>query len=152
MLTAFYGFVIAAITLGAFLYSPIQSLIAQGMAVSFDGIKQMLSNPDILTHAQTYAFVALGTSQLFHAIGMRNTDKSVFRMNHLKNKVMIVAFFVGLALQIAVTEIPFLTTMFGTVELSFVEWIDLLLISMVPLVCHEIIVFCKFIARKAKAN
>ena len=95
---------------------------------------------------------ALGTSQLFHAIGMRNTDKSVFRMNHLKNKVMIVAFFVGLALQIAVTEIPFLTTMFGTVELSFVEWIDLLLISMVPLVCHEIIVFCKFIARKAKAN
>ncbi len=152
VLTAFYGFVIAAITLGAFLYSPIQSLIAQGMAVSFEGIKQMLSNPDILTHAQTYAFVALGTSQLFHAIGMRNTDRSVFRMNHLKNKVMIVAFFVGLALQIAVTEIPFLTTMFGTVELSFVEWIDLLLISMVPLVCHEIIVFCKFIARKAKAN
>ncbi|MBS6940042.1 MAG: cation transporting ATPase C-terminal domain-containing protein, partial [Slackia piriformis] len=97
-LTLFYGFVIAMMTLAAFLYSPIRHLTAQDAAISFDGIKAMLADPNILMHAQTYAFVTLGTSQLFHAIGMRNIDKSIFRMNHLANKTMILAFVVGLAL------------------------------------------------------
>jgi len=148
VLTVFYGFVIAAITLSAFLYSPIQHLIADKIPVSFETIKTMLSNPQMLSHAQTYAFVALGTSQLFHAIGMRNVDKSLFKINHKNNKIMILAFVVGLALQIAVTEIPFLTSVFGTVALSFKEWTELILISMIPLVFHEIIVFLKFIVRK----
>ena len=151
-LTLFYGFVIAMMTLAAFLYSPIRHLTAQGAAISFDGIKAMLADPNILMHAQTYAFVTLGTSQLVHAIGMRNIDKSIFRMNHLANKTMILAFVVGLVLQIAVTEVPLLTKMFSTVELSFVEWIDLILLSMLPLVFHEILVLGKWLLRKAKAR
>lgn len=151
-LTVFYGFVIAAMTLGAFLYSPIQHLLASGTGVTFEGIKTMLADPAVLMHAQTYAFVTLGTSQLFHAIGMRNVNKSIFRINHLENKMMILAFWVGLGLQIAVTEIPFLTRMFSTVELTVVEWLDLILIAMIPLVFHEIIVFFKWILKKMRHN
>ena len=150
-LTLFYGAVIAAITLGAFLYLPIGMLLQSGTAVTLESIKTLFANADLLMRSQTYAFVVLGVSQLFHAIGMRNLDKSIFRMNHLSNRLMILAFFAGLALQVAVTELPFLTALFGTTSLSFVEWIDLLLISMVPLVFHEIIVLIRFIARKAKA-
>lgn len=149
-LTLFYGFVIAAITVGAFLFLPIRTLLSQNAAVSFDSIKQMLLDPAILTHAQTYAFVTLGVSQLFHAIGMRNTDKSTFAINHLSNKLMILAFFSGLALQIAVTEIPFLTAVFGTVALTLQEWLILIALSAVPLVVHELIVLIKLIfGRKA---
>ncbi len=42
--------------------------------------------------------------------------------------------------------------MFSTVALSFVEWIDLILLSMLPLVFHEILVLGKWILRKAKAR
>lgn len=44
--------------------------------------------------------------QLFHAIGMRDKNKSIFSMNHLENPFMILAFCLGLALQLMVTEIP----------------------------------------------
>ncbi len=151
-LTLFYGFVIAAITVGAFLFLPIRTLLSQNAAVSFDSIKQMLLDPAILTHAQTYAFVTLGVSQLFHAIGMRNTDKSTFAINHLSNKLMILAFFSGLALQVAVTEIPFLTAVFGTVALTLQEWLILIALSAVPLVVHELIVLIKLIFGRKSAR
>ncbi len=148
-LTLFYGVVIAAMTLSAFLYSPIRHLMGAGMPVSFAGIRDMLLQPDILLHAQTYAFVTLGTSQLFHAVGMRNTSRSVFRMNHLENKTMLLAFAVGFVLQIAVTEVPLLSSLFGTAQLSLTEWVDLVLLSLLPLVFHELIVLAKWIKGKA---
>lgn len=88
---------------------------------------------------QTYAFTVLGISQLFHAIGMRNREKSVLRMNHLENLFMIFAFFLGLILQIMVTEVPCLVQAFGTKKLSFLEWELLLAVSAVPLLMHELL-------------
>jgi Ca2+-transporting ATPase len=147
MFTLYNGLMIAGLTLFAFLYSPVQHLAAAGDAITLEGIKLMLDKPDILVHAQTYAFTTLGISQLFHAIGMRNYDKSLFKMNHLENKAMIGAFFAGLLLQVAVTEIPALTLMFETVKLSAAEWAELILLSAVPLLSHEVIVFFKSILK-----
>lgn len=146
--TIYNGFMIAALTLGAFIWSPVQHLAAEGQSITLEGIKLMLQNGDILMHAQTYAFTTLGVSQLFHAIGMRNYDKSLFKMNHLENKAMIGAFAVGLLLQVIVTELPLLTDVFETVKLSLREWINLILISMIPLLSHEIIVLFKHIFKK----
>ena len=114
LLTIGYGLLIGAITLYAF-----------------------------LTGGQTYAFTVLGISQLFHAIGMRDCEKSIFQMNHLENPVMIFSFFTGLALQVAVTEIPWLVEAFQTRRLLMGEWLWLLGISAVPLAVHEIVVLIK---------
>lgn len=149
-LTLLYGFVVAAITLAAFLYLPLRMMRVLDIKPSFDALVHLLNNPGTLMHAQTYAFVTLGVSQLFHAIGMRNVDKSVFAMNHLSNKLMLLAFFSGLALQIAVTEIPVLTQLFGTVALSLIEWLELIALSAVPLVVHELVVLVRFLSRRAK--
>lgn len=148
--TIYNGFMIACLTLGAFLWSPIRHLGAEGMSVTLANLKFALDDPYVISHAQTYAFTTLGVSQLFHAIGMRNYDKSLFKMNHLENKAMIGAFFVGLLLQVAVTEIPFLTEVFETSQLHLNEWINLILLAMVPLVSHEIFVLVKHITRKNK--
>lgn len=64
-LAILYGLVIGGLTLTAFLYSPVKHLTDAGMAINLSGIKLMLENPDILVHAQTYAFVTLAMSQLF---------------------------------------------------------------------------------------
>lgn len=110
LFTVFYGFLIAGITLYAF----------------YKG-------------GQTYAFTVLGVSQLFHAIGMRDKNKSIFSMNHLENPFMILAFCLGLALQLMVTEIPCFVQAFGTVRLSWGQWQFLLGLSAVPLLMHELL-------------
>lgn len=121
LFTVFYGMLISAITLYAF---------HRG--------------------GQTYAFTVLGVSQLFHAIGMRDRDKSVLRMNHLDNPFMILAFFLGLALQVMVTEVPYFVQAFQTVQLSFGEWQWLLGISAIPLLMHEILLLPGLISGRRK--
>lgn len=146
-LTVFYGFVIAGMTLTAFLFLPVQQV-----GWNFELIKQFLTDAGNLQKAQTFAFVTLATSQLFHAVGMRNTDVSIFKINPLTNKTMIIAFFTGLLLQIAVTEIPVLTNLFSTERLSLSQWGQLLIFSIVPVIAHEIIVFIKWLMGKSRAK
>lgn len=114
---AFYGCLIAAVTLGAF-----------------------FSEPE-LSRAQTYAFTVLGLSELFHAVGMRSLTGSAFSRSLGKNPLMAAAFLVGLLMQIAVTEIPLLTRLFHTVRLRPAEWLLLLAISSAPLLAHELLAF-----------
>lgn len=139
-LTLFYGVLIAAISLAAFLKIPGELLNARGLGLSPAGILSVLREGDILNRAQTYAFTVLGLSQLFHAVGMRNIHVSVFHSGLLSNHLMLGAFAAGIALQAAVTEIPVLVNAFGTAALSLNEWGFLLSLAAIPLVAHEILV------------
>lgn len=77
--TCFYGILIAVISLGAFLMLPCALLEEEVGKVTLQGLKNVLQDPGVLSRAQTYSFTVLGMSQLFHAIGMRDVQKSVFR-------------------------------------------------------------------------
>jgi Ca2+-transporting ATPase len=138
--TIFYGILIAVISVIAFLQFPIELLLAEGMPVTFAGMKSLMAQSVILNRCQTYAFTVLGMAQLFHAVGMRDVEMSLFRMNHLENKLMLAAFGFGLALQLLVTEIPYFIGLFGTCRLGIFEWIRLLVLASVPLLAHEILV------------
>ncbi len=137
--TLFYGVLIGAVSLVAFLMLPCAVLHVHGVAVSLDNFVRILQNPTLLAKSQTYAFTVLGMSQLFHAVGMRDTHKSVFKMNHGDNKMMILACILGLVLQVAVTEVPFLIEAFGTSHLSMNEWLRLGGLAAMPLVAHEVL-------------
>ena len=136
-LTLFYGFVIAGSTLLAFFTIPYGYLTANQIPFTIQNILQILNNPAVLSRSQTYAFTVLGLSQLFHAIGMRNIHVPILKSGLLKNQLMLLAFFIGIALQVAVTEIPYLTMCFGTARLSLEEWGALLLIAAIPLFIHD---------------
>lgn len=94
----------------------------------------------------TLCVTVLAVSQLFHAIGMRNVNRSVFRMNHLENRFMIFAFFVGLVLQIAIVEVPVLNVFFSTIALDASHWLLTLGLALLPLAAHECIVLGKRMA------
>jgi Ca2+-transporting ATPase len=141
MRTCFYGLLIAGISLTAFFTIPYGMLVEQQIPFSISSFATVLQNPAVLSRAQTYAFTVLGMSQLFHAVGMRDVGKSVFRMKFLDNKLMLVALAAGFLLQIAVTEIPFLVTAFGTAHLTIWEWMRLTLLAAFPLLAHEILVW-----------
>lgn len=143
--TLFYGCLISAISLTAFLTIPYEVIAGKGLPWTIANFKMVLSSDQILRHAQTYAFTVLGLSQLFHAVGMKDVRTSVFKMNLLSNKLMIAAFAVGFALQISVTEIPYLVQAFGTYALSLGEWIRLVILAAFPLLAHEILILTSMV-------
>ena len=58
--------------------------------ITFDEVKYLLVNNDnLLLKAQTYAFSTLALSQLFHSIGIKLANKSVFCKETLNNKLLI---------------------------------------------------------------
>lgn len=138
--TCFYGTLIAAVSLTAFLMLPCALLRAYELPVSLENLSSILQNNGVLSKAQTYAFTVLGMSQLYHAVGMRDVQRSFFRMNHMENRLMIGACILGFLLQFAVTEVPFLINAFGTSHLTGREWLRLSILSAAPLIAHEIIV------------
>lgn len=142
--TCFYGLLIAVISTVAFLQLPVAFLLQRHLPVLVGSIRELIADPAMLSRCQTYAFTVLGMSQLFHAVGMRDIETSLFRMNHLGNQLMIAAVFVGFGLQFAVTEIPVLISLFGTCRLSVLEWVKLLVLSAMPLLAHEILVMLAY--------
>ena len=138
--TVFYGLLIAAISLTAFLKIPWDVLAESGKAFNLGNIAAVLQNEAALARAQTYAFTVLGMSQLFHALGMRDVRTSVFSGKRTFNPVMAAAFVLGVLLQMAVTEIPYLVGMFGTAVLGWQEWAVLLILAAFPVLAHEVFV------------
>jgi Ca2+-transporting ATPase len=148
--TVCYGLIISAITLAAFAAAPLSVLRAAGEALTLANLDAALSDPIVHMAAQTYAFTTLGVSQLWSSIGFRNLNRSIFRMNHIENKMILIAFFTGLALQIAVTELPFLSEAFDTIELSLDEWLRLAALCTAPLWFHELRLLALKVFRRAK--
>lgn len=138
--TVFYGLLIAAISLTAFLKLPWEILAEGQNAFTLPNIAAVLRDEAVLARAQTYAFTVLGMSQLFHALGMRDVRTSVFSGKRTFNRVMAAAFAMGVALQLAVTEIPYLVGMFGTAHLAWQEWAVLMILAAFPVLAHEIFV------------
>lgn len=148
--TIFYGLLIAAISLTAFVKLPWEILAEGQQAFTLENISAVLQQEDILARAQTYAFTVLGMSQLFHALGMRDVRTSVFCGKQKFNPVMLGAFGLGFLLQLAVTEIPYLVGMFGTAPLAAGEWLALLLLAAFPVLAHEIFVLTGKLEEKKK--
>lgn len=142
--TCFYGLLIAGISLAAFFTIPYAVILERQIPLTINNFATVLQHEAILNRAQTYAFTVLGMSQLFHAVGMRDVRKSIFKMKHFDNKLMIAACVLGFLLQFAVTEIPFLTAAFGTAHLTLREWLRLAFLASFPLLAHELMILFSF--------
>lgn len=147
-----YGAVIGCISLLAFLTVPYQELLRQGLPVDFGNLEKILQLQPVLNKAQTHAFTVLGMSQLVHAVGMRDVNKSVFKMKHLENVYMLIAWACGVFLQVLVTEIPYFVGLFGTSRLTVSEWLMLGLLSAVPMAVHELLILSSFLTGTSKRD
>ena len=146
--TLLYGALITGIGLAAFLVLPCGIMAGRGelswnLSDWVEGLRELLSREKILARSQTYAFTVLGMCQLYHAVGMRDMQKSVFAMRPWDNPLMVLACVIGFALQFAVTEVPFLIGAFGTSHLSGQEWLLLNVLAAFPLLAHELVVMLR---------
>lgn len=123
----------------------LNTFLAANSEYATDGvldITEAINAIDCFEDARTMAFTTLGLAELFHMIGMSNIKKSFIYVFQGTNWFFILAFAFGLVLQIAVTEIPGLTTIFLGHDdgLEWYYWCYCLLLGMVPLIVHEIMV------------
>lgn len=112
------------------------------------------ANEEVIHLAQTMAFTTLAFSELFHMLGMSNMDKSIFTIFKNKNYMMLVAFIVGVALQLFVVEVPGVRDVFNTAgdKMNWTHWLITMAMSLLPLIVHEIVILVKFIIKKTKHN
>lgn len=148
--TCFYGALIGAISLTAFLQQPVALLLAQKAPVTAAAIRELLLNRELLCRCQTYAFTVLGMAQLFHAIGMRDVETSLFHINHFENRLMMLAIVMGVGLQLIVTEVPYFVSLFETCRLTLFEWVNLLVLASMPLLAHELLVLLAYAKGKSR--
>jgi Ca2+-transporting ATPase len=70
---------------------------------------------------QTMVFTFLAFAQVFQALASRSANESVFKMNLFGNKLLAWMIVTVVALQLIVIYVPFMSSFFGVVPLSFVD-------------------------------
>ena len=81
---------------------------------------------------------------------MTDTHHSFVRVFKDKNVLLWVAFFLGIGLQAFVILTPGVNTFFSVYSIDGLEWLYVFLLSISPLLVHEIVVFVLFLKRKIK--
>ena len=141
-----YGLLITLTTVFAFIMIP----IVEYGCTSIEAIAELFDkNKDVLAQSQTAAFCVLSLSELFHMLGMTSLKKSFVHNFWSKNWLLWVSFVVGVALQIAVVNIPGLNSFFSCYPLDIAHWGIIIALSVAPLIVHEIVALILFIKRKA---
>ena len=148
-LTFGYGLVITIATLVAFFWAPIT---AQNFNITFDlneiafRLNEPTAGKDILLTAQTMAFCTLAMSELFHMLGMTSIRKSFIHNFKTKNILLWVSFVLGIGLQLFVVLVPGVNNFFKCASLTLSQWLVVFVLSLLPLLVHEVvalIIYCK---------
>ena len=142
-----YGLLITVATLLAFLLVPILGHGWNGITFDINEIAARL-DAGLAGPAQTSAFCVLSLSELVHMLGMTSIKKSFVHNFKTHNKLLWVAFALGLALQLFVVLVPGVSTFFKCSGLRWWMWIMIAVLSLLPLVTHEIVVLILFIKKK----
>ena len=148
-----YGFVIFLITFAAYLipgilaftnsnlsFAPqVEESIRLSWGSGYTGFVNCMNNEVVHKEATTFAFTVLAISQIFHMIGMTDIKHSFIHVFKDKNWMLLISFILGFALQIFVTEVNGVTTIFSTTSLDIYEWLILTLMACLPLIVHEVL-------------
>lgn len=88
--------------------------------------------------ARTVAFATMAMFQVFNALNCRSRTRSVLRIGFFANKYLILAVVASFSLNVLATTVPLLQTALGTVPLSLMEWVAVVLVASSILLVDEI--------------
>lgn len=93
---------------------------------------------EAISVARTFAFATLILSELFRAYGARSETIPVFKLGLFSNRSLNKAVALSLVLLVAVIYIPFLNTIFSTVQLMSSDWLIIVALAIVPFLASEL--------------
>ena len=91
-----------------------------------------------LSYARTMAFVALGLFTVYNAYSCRSLEESIFRMNPLGNRTLLLGIAGSIASVLAVVYIPFMQSIFLTRPLTPESWIMVLGVGLLVILAAEV--------------
>jgi len=92
-----------------------------------------------ISTANTMAFMTLTFCQFFHAFNLKSETESIFSIQVLSNKPLIIFFVLNTILQISTITVPFLReTVFNLNWLTINEWIVVFIATTIPVVIIEV--------------
>jgi Ca2+-transporting ATPase len=101
-----------------------------------------------LAHIRTMIFAALSLDSLFFVFSCKSLRHNIWHTNHFfSNKFLIYAWVFGIAGLLAAVYVPIFQSLLKTVPLTIVQWIFILILSLVELILIE---FTKWIFIKNK--
>jgi Ca2+-transporting ATPase len=101
-------------------------------------------------YARTMAFMVLVMCQLFYALALRSSSKSIFQIGIFSNKYLIGAIIFGILLQLIVIGLPAMQSAFHLQMPDLRGWLIITTLGLIPLLFNEI--FKIFIRLKEKKN
>ncbi|OQA83176.1 MAG: putative cation-transporting ATPase F [Microgenomates group bacterium ADurb.Bin238] len=107
----------------------ISSVAAAMTLVAFGYVYNILEYS--LEHARTVAFVMLGVNSLFYVFSSRSLSEPIWRVGWKRNPWLLLGVGMGFVLQVIVVYVPFLQEIFQTVELDILDWLIVVMASMV---------------------
>ena len=130
------------------------SIIYQGLTQTMIVVGIYLLGAKLYTPeiAATMAFLALNLVQMVHMFNVRTTS-SIFKANPFKNKMIWVAFFVGIALVLLISLVPFLEAAFSVHDLTLVQWLIVIgfSLSIIP-ICEIAKLIIRVVNHKRQAK
>ena len=86
---------------------------------------------------RTMAFISMGLLELVHSFNIKS-EKSIFKVGILENKFLIGSFVLGFFVQTIVVCIPALANIFNVTNLTEIQWLITLGISILPIPIIEL--------------
>lgn len=83
------------------------------------------------------AFVTLGLIEMVHSFNIRS-EESIFKCGLFKNKYLVLAFVLGLIMQVGIVFIPSVRNIFSLTVLNHTQWGIVAGISLLPIVIMEL--------------
>ncbi len=89
--------------------------------------------------AITMTFITLCLSQIVHAMNQHSNTISFFSKEQQKNKMLFLAMLASVTMLMIIIFVPALSQFFSIVELTAMQWLTVIGLSLVPLIVSEII-------------
>jgi Ca2+-transporting ATPase len=124
------------------------SITAATLGVYIFSLNDMGRHPEGIVYARTMAFATLILAELFRSYSSRSITHNLWEIGFFTNKRLVQATLFSLFLMVVVMYVPFLEDLFYLTDIAFVDWVIVVVASLIPLVIGEIQKVIRF--RKAK--
>jgi len=91
-----------------------------------------------LYKARTMAFTAIVMFEKFNIFNFRSFKEPLYKLGLFTNKYLIGAVLLTIGMQLCVVYVPVLQTLFKTVPLGILDWIEILFVSCSILLIGEL--------------
>lgn len=114
------------------------SWLPSGIIIAVGTIAVFLAYSTEPLRAGTAAFCTLVLFQMMNVFNCRSKRESLFSIGFFSNKLLLLAVFFSVFLQVLVVYAPFMQDIFSTVALTVKDWVVILLVSSTILIYGEI--------------